>query len=68
MAYTATGMQALFPIYLSRMVTETDQRDAFDSAVAQNENNLNQNFELLYQKLLALEAAFAASEEGDDNS
>lgn len=68
MAYTATGMQALFPIYLPRMADKTDQRDAYDSAVAQNENNLNQNFELLYQKLLALEAAFAASEEGDDNS
>ena len=65
MAYTATGMQALFPIYLSRMATESDRKDLFDSAVAQNENNLNQNFELLYRKLLALEAAFAASEEGE---
>ena len=47
------------------MATESDRRDVFDSAVAQNENNLNQNFELLYQKLLTLEAALAAIEEGE---
>ncbi len=66
MQYTATGMQALFPVYLSRMASETDARDDYDSAVAQNENNLNQNFELLYQKLTALEAAFAKSMEGEN--
>ncbi|MBR0426210.1 MAG: hypothetical protein IJK01_08855 [Clostridia bacterium] len=65
MAYTPTGMQALFPIYLARMATPSDRQEAFDSAVAQNENNLNQNFELIYNKLLALETALAASEEGE---
>ena len=65
MAYTPTGMQALFPIYLARMATPSDRQEAFDSAVAQNETNLNQNSELLYNKLLALETALAASEEGE---
>ena len=65
MAYKATGMQALFPVYLSRMA-DAEQRDAYDSAVAQNENNLNQNFELLFQKLLDLESAFAKSTEGEN--
>ncbi len=65
MAYTPTGMQALFPIYLARMSADGETRDAYDSAVALNENNLNQNFELLYNKLLALEAALANAEEGE---
>ena len=65
MAYTPTGLQALFPIYLARMQSGTENRDAYDSAVAQNENNLNQNFELLYNKLLTLEAALANAEEGE---
>ncbi len=47
------------------MATPSDRQEAFDSAVAQNENNLNQNFELIYNKLLALETALAASEEGE---
>ena len=66
MAYKATGMQALFPVYLSRMAGSAEQRDSYDSAVAQNENNLNQNFELLFQKLLDLETAFAKSTEGEN--
>ena len=64
-SYTKTGMQALFPVYLARMAQESDMRDAYDSAIAQNENNLNQNFELLYDKLLELEAAIAAQEGGN---
>ena len=62
MAYKATGMQALFPIYLGRMPSREDNRDAYDSSVAQNENNLNQNLGILYNKLLELEAALAAIE------
>ena len=59
------SMQALFPVYLARMATEADTRDEYDSAIAQNENNLNQNFELLYRRLLELEAAIAAQEGGN---
>ena len=65
MAYTPTGMQALFPVYLGRMPTASIDRDAYDSGVAQNENNLNQNLELLYNKLLELESALADQTEGE---
>ena len=67
MAYTPTGMQALFPVYLGRMPSSADDRDAYDSSVAQNENNLNQNLELLFQKLLELESALAEQTEGESN-
>lgn len=65
MAYTPTGMQALFPIYLGRMPQSGENRDTYDSGVAQNENNLNQNLELLYGKLLELESALAEYTEGE---
>lgn len=65
MAFTPTGMQALFPVYLGRMPSEAVDRDTYDSSVAQNENNLNQNLELLYNKLLELESALAVQTEGE---
>ena len=65
MAYTPTGMQALFPIYLGRMPQEGEDRDAYDSSVAQNENNLNQNLALLCSKILELESALAEYTEGE---
>jgi hypothetical protein len=65
MAYKATGMQALFPVYLGRMPSAAIDRDTYDSGVSQNENNLNQNLELLYNKLLELESAFADHTEGE---
>jgi hypothetical protein len=65
MAYTPTGMQALFPIYLGRMPQGGEDRDAYDSGVAQNENNLNQNLELLCNKILELESALAELTEGE---
>lgn len=65
MAYTPTGMQALFPVYLGRMPSASVDRDAYDASVAQNENNLNQNLELLYNKLMELESALAEQTEGE---
>ena len=65
MAYIPTGMQALFPIYLGRMPQKDEDRDAYDSSVAQNENNLNQNLELLYSKLSELESALAELTDGE---
>ena len=47
-------MQALFPVYLARMSGGQD-REAYDIAVAQNEANLNQNLEILSQKLMEIE-------------
>mgnify|MGYP003586938282 CR=1 FL=1 len=55
MAYEKTGIQALFPVYFSRKVNQSASQEDYDIAVAQNESNLNQNLETLYQKLLELE-------------
>ena len=63
MSYEATGLMALFPVYLERMGREGDQ-EAVNSRIAQNENNLNQDLTILYNKLLELEAALAAQEQG----
>ena len=57
MSYTATGIQAMFPVYLPRQIQKGERREDYDTAVSQNENSLNQNFHILYQKLLELEAA-----------
>ena len=65
MAFIPTGMQALFPVYLGRMPSASADRDAYDASVAQNENNLNQNLELLYNKLMELESALAEQTEGE---
>ncbi len=62
MAFEKTGMQALFPVYFSRKSSESASQEDFDIAVAQNESNLNQNLETLYQKLLDLEDYLAAAE------
>lgn len=48
-----------------KVAAYTLDRDAYDSGVAQNENNLNQNLELLYNKLLELESALADQTEGE---
>ncbi len=56
MAYVPTGVQALFPVYLPRQMQKGEDRERHDDAVAQNENNLNQNFSILYQKLIEMEA------------
>ena len=61
MSYEATGLMALFPVYLERIGREEDQ-EAVNSRIAQNENNLNQDLAILYNKLLELEAALAARE------
>lgn len=61
MSYQPTGMQALFPVYLERSGQKEDV-EAVNSRIAQNENNLNQNLEILYDKLLELEAALAEQE------
>ena len=62
MAFEKTGMQALFPVYFSRKASEQASKEDFDIAVAQNESNLNQNLETLYQKLLELEDYLTAAE------
>lgn len=48
-------MQALFPVYLSRLAEKGASREDYDLSAAQNEGNLNQNFETLVQKLQEIE-------------
>lgn len=56
MAYEPTGVMTMFPVYLARQKTEGETREAYDIGVAQNETNLNQNFETIFQKLIEIEA------------
>lgn len=53
----STGLQAMFPVYLARVRADGESTEEYNSMIAQNENNLNQNLESLYNKLLELEAA-----------
>lgn len=55
MAYRSNGLMPLFPIYLARMAEKDAGRDEYDALVAQNEVNLNQNLDILFQKLLEIE-------------
>ena len=55
MAYRPSGLMPLFPIYLARMAAKDAGRDEYDALVAQNEVNLNQNLDILFQKLLEIE-------------
>ena len=54
------GMQALFPVQLPRLQALGDKAD-IDKSIAQNENNLNQNFLNLYNKVLELEGRLPPS-------
>ena len=55
MSYDSTGLQALFPVYFSRLAEQSASREEYDINAAQNEGNLNQNMETLYRKLLEIE-------------
>lgn len=59
MAYTPTGMQALFPVQLPRRIQKDERMEDYDATIAQGENNLNQNFSILYQKLMEMEEQLA---------
>ncbi|MDL2258451.1 hypothetical protein LJC42_04790 [Eubacteriales bacterium OttesenSCG-928-K08] len=59
MAYRLTGVQAMFPVLLSRHPQNGLAADDYDTSAAQNENNMNQNFSILYQKLVEMEEQLA---------
>lgn len=59
MAYEATGLMTMFPVYLSRYADGAVNREDYDIAVAGNETNLNQNFDLLFAKLQEIETYLA---------
>lgn len=44
-------LQALFPVYLPKALTENDTQEDYDASVTQNENNLNQNFTILFNAI-----------------
>ena len=62
MAFEKTGIQALFPVYFSRMAGDGASKEEYDISCAQNEGNLNQNLETLYKKLADLEDYLADAE------
>lgn len=63
MAYDSGGTQALFPVYFSRMAQNRASREEYDIAAAQNEGNLNQNLETLFQKIQQIEEYLSAQAE-----
>lgn len=60
MAYESTGVQTMYPVYFSRMAGADDSREQYDVFAAQNEGNLNQNLEILYRKIVEIEAFLSA--------
>lgn len=60
MAYKATGLMAMYPVYLARHKDQTASDEEYDTSVAQNEVNLNQNLDVLCAKLMEIEAYLAA--------
>lgn len=55
MAYESTGLMAMYPVYLARQKQKGQSGEDYDTSVAQNEVNLNQNLEILYGKLREIE-------------
>lgn len=41
-------LQALFPVYLPKTRTDDQTKEDYETAIAQNENNVNQNFAILF--------------------
>ena len=51
---------AMYPVYLARHKDQTASDEEYDTSVAQNEVNLNQNLDVLCAKLMEIEAYLAA--------
>lgn len=47
-------LQSLFPIYLPKSKTDDQSKEDYETQIAQNENNLNQNFTILFNALREL--------------
>ena len=62
MAYEPTGIMSMYPVYLARLRGEGEAREVYETGIAQNETNLNQNFDALYQKLCEIEDYLANME------
>ena len=53
MANLPDGVMALYPVNLARTGDKTDEQEQ-NNAIAQNESNLNQDLEILYNALCEL--------------
>ena len=60
MAYT--GTQAVFPIFLPRK-TQGQRDEDYNTLLAQTENEINQNYSILYGKIDELETRLSSLEE-----
>ena len=47
-------MQTVFPVYLPKRMDADDTEEEYDTGVARNENLLNQNFSMLYNRIAEL--------------
>lgn len=47
-------MQSLFPIYLPKPRTEDQSKEDYETSITQNENNINQNFTILFNAIREL--------------
>lgn len=48
------NIQALFPVQFARSRNDEMDKQEYDDLIAQNENNMNQNFEILMNAILEL--------------
>jgi len=47
-------LQSLFPVYLPKTREDGQSQEDYETAITQNENNINQNFSILFNALEAL--------------
>lgn len=58
--------KSLTPVYLPKPLREGEDLDTYEIGVTQNEENLNQNMNYLYNKLLSLEERVGLQEDDND--
>ena len=44
-------LQSLFPVYLPKSRTEDQSKEDYETQITQNENNINQNFTILFNAI-----------------
>lgn len=47
-------LQSLFPVYLPKSRTEDQSKEDYETQITQNENNINQNFTILFNAIREL--------------
>jgi hypothetical protein len=54
------SIEAMNPVYFARKQGEGEPDDDYNTAIAQNENLMNQNFKVLYDALIEMSSSIAA--------